>query len=232
MSARQNQGMQVRIEQLSKVFTKGQQQIAVLKSLDLEIAAGDKISIVGESGSGKSTFLHVLGALDRPSSGRVLLDGRDVFARAAHEIDALRNREIGFVFQFHHLLPDHNALYNVMMPAIIAGVDLRAAEARAEKLLRKVGLGERLNHKPGKLSGGEQQRVAIARAVMRQPALLLADEPTGNLDERTSNTVLEMMLALHEEVGSTLVVVTHSRELAGRFSRKLRLVNGQFEETA
>ncbi|MEL6342750.1 MAG: ABC transporter ATP-binding protein [Myxococcota bacterium] len=222
--------MQVQMQGLSKVFIKGQERIDVLTDLNLDIAAGDRISIVGESGSGKSTFLHILGTLDRPSSGKVLLDGQDVFSRPAREVDALRNREIGFIFQFHHLLPDHNALYNVMMPAIIAGANPRAAEARAESLLRKVGLGARLTHKPGKLSGGEQQRVAIARAMMRQPALLLADEPTGNLDPRTSGTVLEMMLALHEEVGSTLVVVTHSRDLANQFSRRLNLVGGRFEE--
>ncbi|MFT5685558.1 MAG: lipoprotein-releasing system ATP-binding protein, partial [Myxococcota bacterium] len=178
----------------------------------------------------KSTFLQVLGTLDAPSTGRIWYDDRDVFSRSAREIDAVRNREIGFVFQFHHLLGDHTALRNVMMPALIAGVDYRKAEADAEAILRRVGLADRLTHRPGKLSGGEQQRVAIARAMMRRPALLLADEPTGNLDSATAESVLEMMLELNEEIGCTLVVVTHSSALADRLERKLLLLDGQFLE--
>ncbi len=223
-------GMHVRIEGLSKHFTKGEHRIEVLQGLDLELLAGERVSIIGQSGSGKSTFLHVLGTLDSPSAGKVWFDGRDVFARSGREIDQLRNREVGFIFQFHHLLPDHDALHNVMMPALIAGEDRHQVADRAEGLLRRVGLGERLTHRPGKLSGGEQQRVAIARALMRSPALLLADEPTGNLDPQTAADVLKMILELNEEVGSTLVVVTHSHVLASRFARRLELIGGRFVE--
>lgn len=224
-------GMQIRAEGLSKFFHTGTHRIEVLKALDLEIAAGERVSVVGHSGSGKSTFLHVLGTLDKPSTGRLWFNGEDAFARPAREIDALRNREIGFVFQFHHLLGDHTALRNVMIPALIAGVDMRKAEADAEEILCRVGLKDRLTHRPGKLSGGEQQRVAIARAMVRRPSLLLADEPTGNLDSATAESVLEMMLDLNEEIGCTLVVVTHSLVLADRLERKLRLVDGNFVET-
>ena len=224
-------GMQIQIEGLSKFFATGTHRIEVLKELDLEIKAGERISIVGQSGSGKSTFLQVIGTLDRPSEGQIRYNGADVFSRPAHESDALRNREIGFVFQFHHLLNDHTALRNVMLPALIAGVDYRKAEADAEMLLRRVGLKDRLTHRPGKLSGGEQQRVAIARAMVRRPSLLLADEPTGNLDSATAESVLEMMLELNEEIGCTLVVVTHSPALADRLERKLQLVDGQFVES-
>ena len=225
-------GMQIRTEGLSKFFTTSTHRIDVLKDITLEIGAGERISIVGQSGSGKSTFLHVLGTLDAPSTGRIWYDDRDIFSRPAREIDAVRNREIGFVFQFHHLLGDHDALRNVMMPALIAGVNYRKASAEAEAILRRVGLGDRLTHRPGKLSGGEQQRVALARAMVRKPALLLADEPTGNLDSSTAESVLEMMLELNEEIGCTLVVVTHSHALADRLERKLHLVDGQFIETA
>jgi lipoprotein-releasing system ATP-binding protein len=227
----QQRGMQIRAEGLSKFFNTGVHRIDVLKALDLEIGAGERISVVGHSGSGKSTFLHVLGTLDKPSTGRLWFNGEDAFARPAREIDALRNREIGFVFQFHHLLGDHTALRNVMIPALIAGVEMRKAEADAEEILCRVGLKDRLTHRPGKLSGGEQQRVAIARAMVRRPSLLLADEPTGNLDSATAESVLEMMLDLNEEIGCTLVVVTHSLVLADRLERKLQLTDGIFVET-
>ena len=229
-STSQRRGMHIRTERLCRFFQTGTHQIEVLKDLNLQIEAGERVSIVGASGSGKSTFLHVLGTLDAPTSGRIWYDSADVFARPAHEIDAMRNREIGFVFQFHHLLNDHTALRNVMMPALIAGMDARKAEAEAATILKRVGLADRLTHRPGKLSGGEQQRVAIARAMMRRPALLLADEPTGNLDSATAESVLEMMLELNEEIGCTLVVVTHSPALADRLDRTLRLVDGQFVE--
>jgi lipoprotein-releasing system ATP-binding protein len=227
----QQRGMQIRAEGLSRFFNTGVNRIDVLKTLDLEIGAGERISVVGHSGSGKSTFLHVLGTLDKPSTGRLWFNGEDAFARPAREIDALRNREIGFVFQFHHLLGDHTALRNVMIPALIAGVEMRKAEADAEEILCRVGLKDRLTHRPGKLSGGEQQRVAIARAMVRRPSLLLADEPTGNLDSATAESVLEMMLDLNEEIGCTLVVVTHSLVLADRLERKLQLTDGKFVET-
>ncbi len=220
----------IKVEALTRTFVKGEHELTVLKGVDLEIDAGELVSLVGQSGSGKSTFLHILGTLDHPTSGRIWFAGRDVFARPQAELDALRNREIGFVFQFHHLLPDHDALRNVMMPALIGGIPKRKAEADARELLERVGLGERLTHRPGELSGGEQQRVAIARALVRKPGLVLADEPTGNLDPSTAAEVFSMLVDLHESVGSTMVVVTHSLELARRFPRTLRLDQGSFVE--
>ena len=231
-TATPNAGLHIRIQGLTKYFSKDAARIEVLRGIDMVLTPGERVSIVGHSGSGKSTFLQVLGTLDRPSGGRILFNSQDVFARPARAVDALRNRQIGFVFQFHHLLPDHDALRNVMMPALIAGEDPLAAEERAATLLGRVGLGKRLSHKPGKLSGGEQQRVAIARAVMRRPALLLADEPTGNLDRQTASGVLDMMLELNAEVGCTLVVVTHDPELAGRLERRMTLADGRFVEDA
>jgi lipoprotein-releasing system ATP-binding protein len=230
MSQSDTKGMHVEIRSLSKRFIKDRSRIDVLTDLNLELQPGERVSIIGQSGSGKSTFLHVLGTLDRPTSGQVLFDGKDVFKNSAKKLDRLRNQRVGFVFQFHHLLPDHDALRNVMMPAVIAGVDSAEARERAQGLLEQVGLRDRLTHRPGKLSGGEQQRVAIARALMRRPSLLLADEPTGNLDPRTSDAVLEQMLELNKEVGSTLVVVTHSHELAAKFDRRLTLRDGRFVE--
>jgi lipoprotein-releasing system ATP-binding protein len=220
----------IRIEGLSKTFHKGGQALEVLRGLDLQIQPGERIAVLGQSGSGKSTFLHLLGTLDRPTSGRIWFGDRDVFARSAAELDALRNREIGFVFQFHHLLPDQDALHNVMIPALIAGQSSRVAEAQARSLLEKVGLHRRMGHKPGELSGGEQQRVAIARALVRSPSLLLADEPTGNLDPSTASEVFTLLDDLNRERGSTLVVVTHSRDLASRFPRQLVLAQGRFVE--
>jgi lipoprotein-releasing system ATP-binding protein len=190
------------------------------------------VAIIGESGVGKSTLLHLLGALDAPSGGQVLLDGVDVFARPDTEIAALRNREIGFVFQFHHLLGDFTALENVMLPALIARERPREVRARAAALLERVGLGARLTHRPGELSGGEQQRVAVARAVMRRPRLLLADEPTGNLDPATGERVHELLLDLNAESGSTLVVATHNDRLAAAMQRTVRLVGGRVEPAA
>jgi len=230
MSGPDRKGMSVEIEGLSKSFVKDNSRIDVLRGLDLRLDPGDRVSIIGQSGSGKSTFLHVLGTLDRPTSGTVRFDGTDVFAKSRSHLDRLRNSRIGFVFQFHHLLPDHDALHNVMMPAIIAGTDRDTARQRASSLLERVGLGDRLTHRPGKLSGGEQQRVALARALARKPDLLLADEPTGNLDPETSEKVFDLLLELNEEVGSTLVVVTHSHTLAQRFDRRLTLRGGRFVE--
>lgn len=223
-------GVNVRVEDLHKRFVKGGHTLDVLQGIDLELAAGEMVAVVGQSGSGKSTFLHVLGTLDRPTEGRVWFDGQDVFERSGAALDALRNRRIGFIFQFHHLLPDQDALHNVMIPALIGGQPPDQASARARQLLQQVGLGERLHHRPGELSGGEQQRVAIARAIVRRPGLLLADEPTGNLDPETAAGVFEMLMSLNSDTGSTLIVVTHSLELASRFPRTLKLVSGQFQE--
>jgi lipoprotein-releasing system ATP-binding protein len=223
-------GTTLRIEGLHKRFSKGGQEIHVLRGIDLDIASGERVAVLGPSGSGKSTFLHVIGTLDRPSAGRVLLDGIDAFKGDDREVDARRNRRIGFIFQFHHLLFDQTALWNVAMPAIIAGCYPDEARELALDGLRRFQLEERQLHKPGELSGGEQQRVAIARAMVMRPGLLLADEPTGNLDPRTANQVFDEMLHMHEKDGSTLVVVTHSEELARRFPRRLRLREGLFVE--
>jgi lipoprotein-releasing system ATP-binding protein len=221
-------GIEVRIEGLSKTFVKGGRELRVLRGLDLSLAAGEKVAVVGQSGCGKSTFLHLLGTLDRPSTGQIWFGDRPVFSRSDAELDALRNQEIGFVFQFHHLLPDHDALRNVMLPALIGGVPMGQARNRAADLLTRVGLGERLGHRPGELSGGEQQRVALARALVRRPSLVLADEPTGNLDPETAGGIFDMLMELNAEEGTTLVVVTHSTELAQRFPRCLRLESGAF----
>ncbi len=223
-------GLSLSTRELHKTFVKGGHEIHVLRGIDLEIGAGERVAVSGPSGSGKSTFLHVVGTLDRPSQGQVLLGGRDAFAGDSREVDTRRNRKIGFVFQFHHLLGDQTALWNAAMPAVISGMPRAEARDHAEELLVRLELGDRLNHRPGELSGGEQQRVAIARAMVMRPGLLLADEPTGNLDPRTARGVFDQLLALHAEVGCTLVVVTHSRDLASLFPRVLRLADGRFDD--
>ncbi len=200
--------------------------IQVLRGVNLTVAAGDSVAIVGPSGSGKSTLLHLLGALDRPTAGEVWLSGRRVDELRDLEVAALRNRYVGFVFQFHHLLRDFTALENVMMPQLVAGVDRPAAEDRARELLDQVGLSERVGHRPRKLSGGEQQRVAVARALANEPPLLLADEPSGNLDIEASTSLHDLIFELLERHGSALVVVTHSRSLASLAGRILRLDAG------
>jgi lipoprotein-releasing system ATP-binding protein len=220
------------VEGLEKSFVKGDVRVDVLRGVDLRLDPGDHLAIVGQSGSGKSTFLHILGTLDRPTAGRIAFGGRDVFKRSDSALDALRNREIGFVFQFHHLLPDHDAMHNVMLPAIIGGVPMAQARASARELLERVGLGHRLTHRPGELSGGEQQRVAIARALVRKPSLVLADEPTGNLDPGTAGEVFDMLVELNADSGATMVIVTHSMELAARFPRTMQVVDGRLEELA
>ena len=217
---------------LVKRYDDGPVVVEVLRGLDLDIFAGERVAIIGESGVGKSTLLHLLGCLDTPSEGQLFLDGVDVFAGSEAEIAALRNEKVGFVFQFHHLLADFTALENVMLPALIARDPTRAARARAAELLERVGLSARLNHRPGEMSGGEQQRVAVARAVMRRPRLLLADEPTGNLDPATGERVHGLLLDLNAESGSTLVVATHNYALAAAMGRTLRVVQGRVEPTS
>ncbi len=211
---------------LAKSYGDGH-RIEVLNDLNLSVAAGETVAIVGQSGVGKSTLLHVLGTLDRPSGGTVLFGGVDLFGLSEREQATLRNREIGFIFQFHHLLPDFMALENVMMPALIRGMSGADAEPRARAVLERVGLGERLTHKPGELSGGEQQRVAVARAVTLSPRLILADEPTGNLDPETGAEVHELLLDLNRSHGITLVIVTHNEALSSLVDRTLRLQHGQ-----
>src|SRR5689334_859078 len=215
---------------LSKRYVDGPSEVQVLEGLDLAIGAGERVAIVGESGVGKSTLLHILGTLDRPSGGRLVLNDVDVTTLGEEALAAFRNREIGFVFQFHQLLPDFTALENVMLPALIGRESPGAARARAGELLARVGLSERAAHRPGELSGGEQQRVAVARAVVRRPRLLLADEPTGNLDPETGERVTNVLLELNRDVGSTLVVVTHNDRLASAMGRTLRLADGRLHE--
>ena len=202
----------------------------ILRGLDLTLGRGEAVAIVGASGSGKSTLLHLLGALDRPTAGTVRLGGVDIGSLDDEAAAALRNSRIGFVFQFHHLLLDFTALENVMMPALIKGDTRVAAGRRATELLDQVGLGDRAGHKPSELSGGEQQRVAVARALVNQPLVILADEPTGNLDARTSGRVQEVLFELKERYGVALVVVTHNRELASRAERVLRLNEGVLQD--
>jgi lipoprotein-releasing system ATP-binding protein len=214
----------LRAEQISKSYGEGAQAIHVLENLNLTLRHRERVAIVGESGIGKSTLLHILGTLDQPTSGKVLLDGVDFFALSEPELAALRNREIGFIFQFHHLLPDFTALENVMMPGMVAGLSWGETRRRAEEMLHRVGLSERLTHRPGELSGGERQRVAVARALMLQPRLILADEPTGNLDPQTGDSVLQLLLTLNHEMGITMAVVTHSEKLATAMDRTLRLI--------
>lgn len=203
--------------------------LRVLRGVDLEVGRGEMVAIMGPSGAGKSTLLHVIGALDEPTSGTVRIAGRKLNGLADAEVARLRNELVGFVFQFHHLLRDFTALENVMLPKLIAGVEHEEAESRAAALLEQVGLGERLHHRPNKLSGGEQQRVAVARALVNEPPLLLADEPSGNLDTETSKRLHDVLFALVEDHGSALVVVTHDRELAERAGRVRRLVGGVLE---
>ena len=210
---------------LSKSYSDGR-RIDVLTGLNLQVAAGEVVVIVGQSGVGKSTLLHLLGTLDRPTAGTVRIGGVDLFALNERAQATFRNREIGFIFQFHHLLPDFTALENVMMPALIRGVPSAEAERSACAVLERVGLGERLTHKPGELSGGEQQRVAVARAVALSPRVLLADEPTGNLDPTTGAEVHTLLMDLNRDHHITMVIVTHNEELAGLAHRTLRLQNG------
>ena len=214
---------------LRKAYEMGKQQVEVLNGIDLSLEPGTTTALVGASGAGKSTLLHLLGALDRPTSGSVLFRGDDIFSKNDRELAGFRNRSIGFVFQFHHLLSEFTALENVMMPALIARVPREEARDTAEGLLRDVGLAQRTGHRPGELSGGEQQRVAIARALALSPSLLLADEPTGNLDMKSSEGVHALLAELQQQKGLTLVVVTHNERLADAMGRTVRLVDGHLE---
>lgn len=215
---------------LNKQYGEGEKAIHVLMDLDLLIRPKECIAIVGESGVGKSTLLHILGMLDQPNTGQVLLDGQNLFVLPEPERAALRNREIGFIFQFHHLLPDFTALENVTMPGLIAELSWAEARKRAAAMLEQVGLADRLTHRPGELSGGEQQRVAVARALVMKPRLILADEPTGNLDPVTGDSVLQLLLDLNQQLGVTMAVVTHNEKLAAAMDRTLHLINGKLQE--
>lgn len=211
---------------IGKSYVDGQLDVAVLSDLNLQVTAGSSVSIVGASGSGKSTLLHILGGLDMPTTGSVTLMGQDLAGLSQNALGQLRNRHLGFVYQFHHLLPEFSALENVMMPLLIGKKSKTEAEAAAVDMLDKVGLKARMQHRPGELSGGERQRAAIARALVNRPICLLADEPTGNLDRQNAQNVFDMMLDLQHEMGAALVVVTHDDELAQRFDHTLLMHDG------
>jgi lipoprotein-releasing system ATP-binding protein len=217
------------IENLSKSFQHMGRTLEVLKGIDLNIYQGQILSIVGPSGAGKSTLLHCVGTLDVPSSGRIRLGGEELTRMSSARLAAVRNRDIGFVFQFHHLLPEFTALENVMMPGLIQGRPRREMEKRAVALLEEVGLRQRVTHRPGELSGGEQQRVAVARALVLDPKLLLADEPTGNLDTATSDDVHELFFEINRRHGTTIIVVTHNPAFAERMPRVVRMLDGRVE---
>jgi len=219
----------IRLEQLSRVFQVGDQQVHALRAVTLGIEKGEYVSLMGPSGSGKSTLLNMIGLLDRPTAGRYLLDGRDVTALSDEQQAQVRREKVGFVFQFFHLIPRLTAQQNVEMPMLLGGVPPAERARRAGELLQRYGLANRAHHRPEQLSGGQRQRVAIARATVMQPAVLLADEPTGNLDRASGNEVIEILENLHEQ-GTTLILVTHDPALGLRAHRRLRLVDGSIEQ--
>ena len=216
----------IQCQNVGKTYDDGSLKVEVLRNIDFQVAAGEGIGIIGASGSGKSTLLHILGGLDKPTSGEVKIQGQGLNSLSQVAIGRLRNRHLGFVYQFHHLLPEFSALENVMMPLLVARKSRAEAQAAAAEILEKVGLGSRKTHRPGELSGGERQRAAIARALVTKPDCLLADEPTGNLDRKNATHALEMMLELKHELGTALIVVTHDEQLAKRFDRVLTMDDG------
>jgi lipoprotein-releasing system ATP-binding protein len=217
---------------LVKTFDDGSLTVDVLRGVEMSIATGETVAIIGESGAGKTTLLQLLGGLDEPTSGEVRIYGEDLNGLSNSERGRVRNQALGFVYQFHHLLPEFTAVENVAMPLLLRRLSLDEVREKSVQLLDRVGLSERLNHRPGELSGGERQRVAVARALVTEPAVVLADEPTGNLDQKSGNRVLELMLELNTETGASLVIVTHSADIAARMGRVLRLSEGKLEEVS
>jgi lipoprotein-releasing system ATP-binding protein len=213
-------------QNIRKSYHDGTESVKVLKGINLTINQGERLAIIGPSGSGKSTLLHLLGGLDNPSTGQILMQGTSWQALSEKQRCKLRNKELGFVYQFHHLLPEFTALENVSMPLVLADKTVAEAQEKAEQILEQVGLTQRLSHKPSQLSGGERQRVAIARALVHQPRCVLADEPTGNLDHATATKVFELMLSLNEQLNTALIIVTHDQQLAGRMDRVLTIQDG------
>jgi lipoprotein-releasing system ATP-binding protein len=213
-----------------KSFRQGPVTLEVLQGIAISVTAGERIAIVGASGSGTTTLLQILGGLDRPTTGQVLVDGRDIHEQTEEERGALRNRALGFVYQFHHLLPEFTALENVAMPLLIRRMNVAEARGRARAILDRVGLGQRLTHRPDQLSGGERQRAAVARALVTEPKIVLADEPTGNLDGTNAEAVFALMLELNRELGTSLIVVTHDMRLAGRMERIFEIERGILRE--
>jgi lipoprotein-releasing system ATP-binding protein len=220
----------IRAEGLAKTYSEGKMRTPVFDGLDIAVQAGETVAILGVSGAGKSTLLHLLGGLDTPTSGEVFVAGQKMSALSDAERGRLRNRALGFVYQFHHLLPEFTALENVMMPVLLGGAGVNDAAKRAQALLESVGLGHRLEHKPGELSGGERQRAAVARALVNKPACVLGDEPTGNLDEKTAANVFGQMLELNRAERTSLVLVTHDRSLAAKLDRVLELHQGRLRQ--
>ena len=229
MSIKENE-MVIACEHLQKTYSQGPQEVHVLRDVNLEIAAGDRIAIVGASGSGKTTLLNLLGGLDLPTSGSVRVAGKDLATVNETERGLLRNKYLGFVYQFHHLLGEFTALENVCMPLLIAGVEVKLAQQRGEAMLAQVGLGARTQHKPSELSGGERQRVAIARALVTEPRCVLLDEPTGNLDRNTAREIQRLMIELNSRLAISFVIVTHDEQLAGAMNRQLLLRDGELHE--
>jgi len=219
-------GARVDVVGLCKEYAHGNVTVPVLRDVELHLDPGEMVAVIGASGVGKSTFLQILGTLDLPTRGSIRFDGEELTTMGPERLAVFRNRKIGFVFQFHHLLPEFTALENVMMPALIQRIARPTASRRATDILKRVGLGHRLTHKPSQMSGGEQQRVALARAMVLEPALLLADEPTGNLDRHTGEEIHDLFIELNREAGSTLLVVTHNPELAKLMPRRLKMIDG------